>query len=87
MIHGSVAQTLSNKASRSGHNLSDRYIQLERSLRHKDVSSQEPKETGSSSMLSTSPLKLGAKKHVEMFRGFEVPEEPITPSDSGACIF
>ena len=36
-------------------------------------------------MISTTPLKLGT--NVEMFRGFELPEEPKPPGDSGEWDF
>jgi hypothetical protein len=83
VTHGNLAKNPSRKPFRSGQNLSDRFVRLENSLRAKEVFSKEPEETGSSSVLSTTPLKLNT--NVEMFRGFELPEEPKPPRDSGEC--
>ena len=84
VIHGNIAKYLSQEPSRSGQNLSDRYIRLEKSLRAKEVYSKELEETGNSSVISTT-YKLGT--NIEMFRGFELPEEPKPPGDSGECDF
>jgi len=84
VIHGNLTENPSRKPFRCGQNLSDRFVRLEKSLRAKEVFSKKFEETGSSSMPSaTAPLKLGT--NVETFRGFELPEEPKAPGDSGEC--
>lgn len=85
VIHGNLTKTPSRNLFRSGQNLSDRFVRLENSLRAKEVFSKDLEESGSSPMPSTTPLKLGT--NVEMFRGFELPEEPKLPGDSGECDF
>ncbi|KIM42487.1 hypothetical protein M413DRAFT_70672 [Hebeloma cylindrosporum] len=83
--HGAViSQSPSRKPSRSGQNLSDRYVRLERSLRAKESFSKQLEETGNPSVRSTGRLKRGT--NIEMFRGFELPEEPKPPGDSDCCM-
>ncbi|KDR72488.1 hypothetical protein GALMADRAFT_252584 [Galerina marginata CBS 339.88] len=71
------------KPARGGQNLSDRYVRLENSLRGKEAFSKELKDlTHSGSSIPVA--RIGSKKAVESFHGFEVPEEPKMPADDGA---
>jgi len=86
--HGTVNPTknLSEKPSRSGQNLSSRYVRLEKSVRTKEAPSKELEVTSDSAPSTTGPPPFN-KRFVELFRGFELPEEPKPPSDNGELIF
>jgi hypothetical protein len=86
VIHETFAPNLSKKPSRSGQNLSFRYIRLERSHRAKEASLKEL-EVASDSVPSTTRPQPFNKKSVELFHGFEIPEEPNPPGDNGGLIF
>ena len=82
VIHDTFPQNLSTKQSRSGQNLSDRYIRLEKSFRPKEASLTELEATRDS-VTSTARDQPFNKKSVELFHGFELPEAPKPPDDNG----
>jgi hypothetical protein len=76
----------SRKLSRGvGQNLSNRYLRLEKSLRGKAALSKEL--DGYSHSSSSIPLAVQSKNppqnRIQVFRGFEIPEEPKPPADDG----
>ena len=68
-----------------GQNLSDRYLRLEESLRGKEALSQELYSYRSSSIPAgqSIPLSKSSSRLVQVFHGFEIPEEPKPPADDG----
>ncbi|KAF9558583.1 hypothetical protein CPC08DRAFT_638827 [Agrocybe pediades] len=79
------------KPARGGQNLTDRYKRLENSLRHKRAISEEISDFAESNPSVPSSRGGNAsgnrnKKLVQMFRGFEVPEEPKPPADDECCM-
>lgn len=76
----------SRKLSRGvGQNLSNRYLRLEKSFRGKDALSKDL--DGYSHNSSSIPVVVQSKnppqQPVQVFRGFEIPEEPKPPADDG----
>jgi hypothetical protein len=83
---------------RGGQNLSERYQRLERSLRGKEVLVKDIgelmphlvtdyEEKSKSNSVKVSSPSLSPKKGVEMFHGFEVPQEPREPESDGVPDF
>ncbi|KAF9480936.1 hypothetical protein BDN70DRAFT_876959 [Pholiota conissans] len=79
------------KASRGGQDLSNRWRRLENSVRQKAALSNKleafaeydasvPKSSQSSTLVKTSA------KPIQLFHGFEVPEEPSPPADDECCM-
>lgn len=70
-----------------GQNLSDRYLRLEKSLRSKEALSKELDgydSHNSESVTQSNPRRSkSSSKPVQLFRGFEIPEEPKPPADDG----
>lgn len=74
-----------------GQNLSDRYLRLEKSLRERESLSKELDRYSSESIPAVTPpqsnprSKSSSSKPVQLFRGFEIPDEPKPPADDGVC--
>ena len=71
-----------------GQNLSDRYLRLEKSLRGREALSKELAGYSQSSssipaVTQSKPLSKSSSKPLQVFRGFEIPEEPKPPADDG----
>ena len=70
-----------------GQNLSDRYLRLEKSLRGREAFSKEldgySHNSSSIPMVTQSNIRSKSSKPVQMFHGFEIPEEPKPPADDG----
>ncbi|KAF8814818.1 hypothetical protein BYT27DRAFT_7081618 [Phlegmacium glaucopus] len=70
-----------------GQNLSDRYLRLEKSLRGREALSKElAGYSQSSSSIQSTPLSKSSSKPLQIFRGFEIPEEPKPPADDECCM-
>ena len=72
----------------AGQSLSDRYLRLEKSLRGREALSKELNgySLNSSSIpavVQSNPLSKLSSKPLQVFRGFEIPEEPKAPADDG----
>lgn len=73
-----------------GQNLSDRYLRLEKSLRGKKALPNElyGYSHNSSSVIQSDPSsKSSSTKPLQIFHGFEIPEEPKPPADDGMFLF
>lgn len=79
-IRGAIERL--KRPSRGGQNLSDRYIRLEKSLRGKEALSKDLGDLTRPSVAAGS-VKPQGKAANNLFRGFEVPEEPRPPQDDG----
>ncbi|PPQ94400.1 hypothetical protein CVT25_002488 [Psilocybe cyanescens] len=87
--HGAISDgrktvTRIRKPARGGHNLSDRYLRLEKSLRGKDSISQAI--DGLIHPDPDTPKSKQKQKPVQLFHGFVVPEEPKLPADDECCM-
>ena len=72
----------------AGQNLSDRYLRLEKSLRGRVVLSKEldgysHNSSSIPAVTQPNPLSKSSSKSSQVFRGFEIPEEPKPPADDG----
>ena len=80
-----------------GQNLSDRYLRLEKSLREREALLSKKEELDRYSHNSESIPAVNTQsnprsikslsKPVQLFHGFEIPEEPKPPADDGAFFF
>ena len=72
-----------------GQNLSDRYLRLEKSLRGREALSKKldgysHNSSSIPAVTQSNPLsKSSSSKPLQLFRGFEIPEEPKPPADDG----
>ena len=66
--------------ARIGQNLSERYLRLEKSGR-------EALSKDSHNSLSIPTVTKSSSKSLQVFHGFEIPEEPKPPADDGVCVF
>ena len=71
-----------------GQNLSDRYLRLEKSLRGRVALSKELDGYSQNSstipaVTQSNPLSKSSSKRLQVFHGFEIPEEPKPPADDG----
>ncbi|KAF8157100.1 hypothetical protein B0H34DRAFT_638026, partial [Crassisporium funariophilum] len=73
------------KPARGGQNLSDRYLRLERSLRGKEAISKELDEYEHIDP-SVPAAAQSYGKPAQIFRGFEVPQEPRPPAHDECCM-
>lgn len=76
------------QAARGGQNLSDRYLRLEKSLRGREALSKELDGylQSSSSISAVTQSNSRSSKPIQVFHGFEIPEEPNPPGDDGVLI-
>ena len=76
-----------------GQNLSERYLRLEKSLRGREALSKEldgySHNSSSIPAVTQSNLlsKSSSSKPLQVFRGFEIPEEPKPPADDGVFFY
>ena len=82
---------------RGGLNLSHRYLKLEKSLRGRTASLSKHLDDGYSQNSPLIPAAADAatavqsnplsNSPVQLFHGFEIPQEPKPPTDDGTCVY